>query len=72
MGSHNHPCCEKNVNQSSPVATVQQPNVLHPVFTVVVSSDLACVVPAVESEFRHLTVAHPFHSPPSLNSPVRI
>jgi hypothetical protein len=71
MGSRNHPCCEKNVNQPSPVATVQQSHVLHPVFTVVVL-DVSNVPPTVESEFRQLKFAPPPHSPPALNSPLRI
>jgi hypothetical protein len=71
MGPRNHPCCEKNFTQSSPVATVQQSHVSHPVFTAVVL-DVSSVLPTVESEFRHLAVAHPLHSPPNLNSPLRI
>jgi hypothetical protein len=71
MGSHSHPCCEKNVNQPDPVAAVQQSHVLHPVFTAVVL-DMASVLPTVELEFRHLKFASPPQSPPTLNSPLRI
>jgi hypothetical protein len=71
MGSRSHPCCEKNVNEPAPVAAVQQSHVLHPVFTVVVL-DVANVLPTAESEFRHPKLALPPHSPPSLNSPLRI
>jgi hypothetical protein len=71
MGSRSHPCCEKNLDQSASVATVQQSHVLHPVFTAVVLNGPS-VLPYIEFESRHLTFALPPHSPPSLNSPLRI
>jgi hypothetical protein len=71
MGSRKHPCCEKNVGQTSLVAAVQQLHALHPVFTAVVL-DISSVRPTVQSEFHHRAVASPPHSPPPLNSPLRI
>jgi hypothetical protein len=73
MGSlnHPHPCCEKNVNQPSPVATVQRSHVPQPVFTAA-ALDVASILPTVEFEFRHVKFDSPPHPPPSLNSPLRI
>src|SRR5258707_5329261 len=71
MASHSHPCCEKNVNQPAPVASVQQSHVFHPVFTAAVLA-AASAPPTVEFEFRHLKSALPLHSPPPLNFPLRI
>lgn len=71
MGSRSHPCCEKNVNQTSPVATVERSHRLHAVVTVAVF-DISSAAPTVESEFLHLKFSSPPHSPPSLNSPLRI
>jgi len=72
MGSRNHhPCCEKNVNQPSPVAGVQQSHVSHPVFTAV-GLEAATIQQTVEFEFRDVKFDSPPHSPPSFNSPLRI
>jgi len=71
MGPRNHPCCEKSVNQPSPVASVQRSHVPHPVFTATVL-DVASIRPTVEFEFRRVKFCPPPHSPPSLNSPLRI
>ena len=71
MGSRHHPCCEKNINEPAPVATVQQSHVPYPIFTAALL-DVSIVLPTVEFEFRHLEFALPLHSPPSLNSPLRI
>ena len=71
MGSRNHPCCEKNVNQPAAVATIQQSHALHPVFIAVMLYD-ASISLAVESEFHHEKFAAPPHSPPTLHSPLRI
>jgi hypothetical protein len=71
MGSRSHPCCEKNINEPAPAAAVQQSHVLHPVFAAVML-DVSSVLPIAESEFRNPEFAPPPHSPPSLNSPLRI
>lgn len=71
MGSRNHPCCEKSVNQPSPVATVQQSHVSHLVVAVAVL-DVPSIQPTVGFEFGHVKFNSPPHSPPSLNSPLRI
>ena len=72
MGSHTHPCCERNVNKPSPVATLPQSHALHPAFTAVVLNVVASILPAAENEFRPLEFASPPHLPPSLNSQLRI
>jgi hypothetical protein len=72
MGSRNHPCCEKNANQPSPVAAVQQSLVLHPVFTAVMSIVQTINLPMRDAESHRLTLGLPPPSPPSLNSILRI
>jgi hypothetical protein len=69
--SRNHPCCEKNVDQASVVATVQQAHAVYPVFTAVIL-DGPSVQPRAELEFRYVKFDSPPHSPPSANSPLRI
>jgi hypothetical protein len=71
MGSRNHPCCEKNVDQPSAVAAIQQSHVTHPVLAVAVL-DVASVQPTAGFEFVAVKFDSPPHSPPSLNSPLRI
>jgi hypothetical protein len=71
MGSHNHPCCDKKVSQDSAVATFQQSHVLQPVFAAVLL-DASEILQSVQFEFRPLEFASPPHSPPPLNSPLRI
>ncbi len=74
MSSRSHPCCEKNVNQAAPVATVQQQSqvILHPVFTAVMSVVQTLNLPMRDSESHRLTLGLPPPSPPSLNSILRI
>jgi hypothetical protein len=72
MGSRNHPCCEKNANQPSSVATVQQSHVLHPVFTAVTSVTQTSSLLIRDAESNRLTLGLPPPSPPSLNSILRI
>jgi hypothetical protein len=71
MGSRNHACCEKNVDQPSPVATVQQSRVPHPVVAVAVL-DVPSIQLTIGFEFGHVKFDSPPHSPPSWNSPLRI
>ena len=71
MGSRNHPCCEKNLNQPSTVAAIQQSDATHPVFAVAALNVASLLLP-VEFELRPVKFDSPFHSPPSLNSPLRI
>jgi hypothetical protein len=72
MGSRNHPCCEKNVNQPSSVATVQQFHVLHPVFTAVMSDVQTSGLPMRDAESHGLALGLPPPAPPNLNSILRI
>jgi hypothetical protein len=72
MGSRNHPCCEKNVNQVAPVATVQQSHVLHVVFSPVAAVIQTICLPTRDAESHRLTLGLPRPSPPSLNSILRI
>lgn len=72
MGSHSHPCCEKNVDQPSPVATVQQLHVLQVVFTPVTSVVQAICLPVRSGESHTPALGLPPPSPPGLNSILRI
>jgi hypothetical protein len=72
MGSQNHPCCEKTAAQPSPVAAVQQPHVLHLVFTAVMLVSQTSVLPTHYAESHPLTLGLPPPAPPKLNSVLRI
>jgi hypothetical protein len=72
MGSHSHPCCERNVNQPSPVATVQQSHVLHVVFTAVMPVVQTMNLPRRDAESHRLALGLPPPAPPNLNSILRI
>jgi hypothetical protein len=73
MGSRNHPCCEKNVNQTAPVATVQQSQVvLHPIFPAVMLVVQKSGLPTRDAESHDLAPGIPPPSPPNLNSILRI
>jgi hypothetical protein len=73
MGSRNHPCCEKNVNQAVPVATVQQLQVvLHPVFNAIMSVVQIPCLPTRDVESHRLALGLPPPAPPNLNSILRI
>jgi hypothetical protein len=72
MGPRNHPCCEKNANQPTPVANVQRTHVLHPVFTAVLLVVSATDLPTLNVENHHLTLGLPPPSPPNLSSILRI
>jgi hypothetical protein len=72
MGSHSHPCCEKNVNQPSPVATVQQSHAQHFVFMAVTSVAQAICLPMRDAESHRLALGLPPPAPPNLNSILRI
>jgi hypothetical protein len=71
MGFHNHPCCEKNVHQPSPVATIHQSH-LHPVFTEMMSATQTISPPTGEAKLHSLALGLPPPSPPTLNSILRI
>ena len=72
MGSQNHPCCEKTAAQPSPVATVQQPHVLHVEFTAVMLVSQTSALPTHSAESHPLTLGLPPPAPPNLNSVLRI
>jgi hypothetical protein len=72
MGSHNHPCCEKTSTQPTLVATVQQPHVLHIVFTTVVLITGTLTVQAQDTEFHPLIFGLPPPASPNLNSVLKI
>jgi hypothetical protein len=72
MGSQNHPCCEKSAAQPSPVATVQQPHVLHVEFTAVMLVSQTSALATYYAESHPLTLGLPPPAPPNLNSVLRI
>jgi hypothetical protein len=72
MGTHSHPCCEKHLNQSTPVATVQQQHGLHAVFTMVTPVVQTICLPIRDAAFHRMALGLPPPSPPSLNSILRI
>jgi hypothetical protein len=72
MGARNHPCCEKSVNQTSPVAELQRTHVLQVAFTAIASSAQLPERPTREVELSSITLGLPPPAPPNPNSILRI
>ena len=72
MGSHNHPCCEKTASQTSLVATVQQPHVLHVDLAAVTLVTQANTLFPEANSSRYVALGLPPPAPPNLNSILRI
>ena len=72
MGVRNHPCCEKKINQTAPVAEVQQPHTLQIVFVAIAPSSQLSVAPAREAGSSRTTLGLPPPAPPNLNFILRI
>jgi hypothetical protein len=72
MGAHNHPCCEKSVNRTAPVAELQRTHILQVAFTAIASSSQLPERPTPEAESTRVTLGLPPPAPSNLNSILRI